>query len=217
MQLGMTLRRILAVACPICLLAACSTPVDPVASVPGTEAPNVRVASSAASGNTALVTEMAMGLFFATCMRSPTDEARVREWLQANGFRPAPPALAASFLRGTPGTAWLRSDPVPVAIPLAVVTRSGGSQCEVMAPVADPDAAAARFRGLMERLAPPGLVVEKEIDESSAPGGGPGHFLLYRVGVPPVERGGVYFAMSARPPVPNGLALFMNAGRAAPR
>ena len=140
----------------------------------------------------------------------------MREWLQANGFHAAPPAFAAPFLRGTPGTAWLRADPAPVAVPLAVVTRSGGPQCEVMAPVADPEAAASSFQVLIAGLEQPGLVVRKERDESSAPGGGPGRHLLYRVGVPPIEQGGFYFAMSARPPVPNGIALLMTAARATP-
>lgn len=165
----------------------------------------------------AFATDLALRVFFDLCARHPTDEAARIAWLRRSNFAPMPPGPATPALPGHPGTTWMRMDPPSVAVPMAVVTSATGwTGCAVLGPLSDPERAAVGFARLAEGLARPGLLVRKDRDEARPMGGRPGRFLLYRVGVPPLDEGGFHFALSARrgATTADGLSLLMTAGRA---
>lgn len=160
-----------------------------------------------------MTTRAAIGVFLNVCMNGVTDEPKMVRALREYGFVQAPPAAAAPFLRGSAGTAWMRTDPAAVALPVVGVLRPGGVQCEVLARLTEPATAAALFDEMMQSVAGAPLVIRKERDERRGPDGGPGRVLLYRFGVPSASGGSFIAAMSARPPVEGGIAMLMTVSR----
>jgi hypothetical protein len=181
------------------------------------QAPDRSLPETKSAGDlTGMTVAMAMRVFRDLCMANPTDEGARRSWLQTMGFQIASRQVAAMHLTSGAGTVWMRPDPPSAGFPLAVVTRSSGIQCEVRSPLAEPRLASTEFTRIVQGTATPGLVIRKDADEQTAPGGGPGSFVSYRVGAAPIEKGGFIFGMSARPPVPGRIALLITASRAAP-
>lgn len=170
----------------------------------------------AASERATNTTNLAMRVFGDLCIAHPTNEGARRSWLQSMGFQMVPSQIATAHLRSGPGTVWMRPDPPSVGFPIAVVTRPSGIQCEVRSPLAEPDLAAQRFKDIVQSLATPGLIIREDADRQTGPGGGHGRHVSFRVGAAPLERGGFHFTMSARPPVPGGLALLVTAAPASP-
>ncbi|HWL81097.1 MAG TPA: hypothetical protein VNR89_09095 [Roseomonas sp.] len=163
-----------------------------------------------------MTTDLVMRIFLNLCIANPTDEGARRSWLQSNGFVLASPQFAAVHLTSGPGSVWLRPDPPSVGFPIIVVTRPSGMQCEIRSPLAAPELAAQKFNATVQSLAMPSLVIRKDADEQTHPSGGPGRYVSFRVGAAPIEKGGFFFTMSARPPSPGGLALLVTAAPAAP-
>lgn len=154
------------------------------------------------------VTQAAMRLFSQGCIRNLRQEAGVREVLQAAGLRPAPADQAAPHLGGRPGTLFTSNDQ---ALPVAVIVRPAAAQCEVRAPTADIAVAEREFRGMVEGLQTPTVMVRRDSEERSSTSGRPGVTMVYSAGAPPLEEGGARLAMQARQPVPGGIALSMTA------
>ena len=154
------------------------------------------------------VTRAAVRLFDQGCVRNLRQEAGLLEAVRAAGLRPAPADQAALHLGGRPGTLFVSDDPT---LPLAIVARPAAAQCEVRAPTADIPLAEAEFRGLVEGLAGPAVVVRRDSEERSVAGTRPGISMVFSAGAPPLGEGGARFAMQARQPVPGGIALSMTA------
>ena len=154
------------------------------------------------------VTQAAMRLFSQGCIGNLRQEAGLREVVQAAGLRTAPADQATPHLGGRPGTLLVSSDP---GLPLAVIVRPAAAQCEVRAPVTDLSSAESEFRGLIDGLAGPRVMVRRDSEERSSAGGRPGVTMVFSAGAPPLEEGGARFAMQARQPVPGGIALSMTA------
>jgi len=154
------------------------------------------------------VTQTAIRLFNQACVRNLRQEAGVREVLQAAGFRPAPAEQAALHLGGRPGTLFVSSD---AAMPVAVIVRPAAAQCEVRAPTADVPLAETEFRGTIESLASPRVMIRRDSEERSSASGRPGITMVFSAGAPPLEEGGARLAMQARQPVAGGIALSLTA------
>ncbi|MBD0273335.1 MAG: hypothetical protein ICV73_15580 [Acetobacteraceae bacterium] len=154
------------------------------------------------------VTQAAMRLFSQGCVRNLRQEAGLLEVVQAAGLRPAPADQAALHLGGRPGTLFVSNDP---GLPVAVIVRPAAAQCEVRAPTTDISLAENDFRGLVEGLAGPKVMIRRDSKERSSAGGRPGISMAVSAGAPPLEEGGARFAMQARQPVPGGIALSMTA------
>ncbi len=154
------------------------------------------------------VTQAAMRLFSQGCIGNLRQEAGLREVVQAAGLRPAPADQATPHLGGRPGTLFVSGDP---GLPVAVIMRPAAAQCEVRAPVTDLSSAESEFRGMIEGLAEPRVMVRRDSEERSSAGGRPGIAMVFSAGAPPLEEGGARFAMQARQPVPGGIALSMTA------
>lgn len=160
-----------------------------------------------------VTTNVALGVFERVCVANPGSDAARRAAIASLGFREPPPFLAAPFLAGPAagGTVWLRPDPPSVGVPVAVVTRTSGVPCQVLAPVADAGTAATRFTATMEALVSPGrLNVRKIRDDAALPGGVPGRLLAYLAAPPSVSGVGLLFSMTARDSErPGGVALIL--------
>jgi hypothetical protein len=156
----------------------------------------------------ARVTQAAMRLFDQGCIRNLRQEAGLQEVVRAAGLRPAPADQAAPHLGGRPGTLFVSNDP---GLPVALIMRPAAAQCEVRAPTADLSLAETAFRGMVEGLAGPRVMVRRDSEERSSAGGRPGIAMVFSAGAPPLEEGGARFAMQARQPVPGGIALSMTA------
>ena len=154
------------------------------------------------------VTQTAMRLFNQGCIRNLRQEAGIREVLQAAGLRAAPPDQATPHLGGRPGTLFVSNDQ---GVPVAVVVRPAAAQCEVRAPTTDVALAEREFRGMIEGLQAPAVMVRRDSEQRSSAGGRPSVNLVYSAGAPPLEEGGARFAMQAREPVPGGIALSLTA------
>lgn len=154
------------------------------------------------------VTQATARLFGQGCVRNLGQEAGLREVVRAAGLRPVPADQAAPHLGGRPGTLFVSDDP---GLPVAVLVRPAAAQCEVRAPVADLSAAETEFRGMVEGLAGPRVLVRRESEERSSAGGRPAVTMVFSAGAPPLEEGGARLAMQARQPVPGGIALSMTA------
>ena len=154
------------------------------------------------------VTRAAVRLFSQGCIGNLRQEAGLREVVQAAGLRPAPADQATPHLGGRPGTLFVSVDP---GLPVAVIMRPAATQCEVRAPVTDLSLAESEFRGMVEGLAGPRVMVRRDSEERSSAGGRPGVTVVFSAGPPPLEEGGARLAMQARQPVPGGIALSMTA------
>ena len=154
------------------------------------------------------VTQTAMRLFNQGCIRNLRQEAGLKEVLQAAGLRPAPADQATLHLGGRPGTLFVSNDP---GLPVAVIMRPAAVQCEVRAPTTDISVAESEFRGMVEGLAGPKVMIRRDTEERSSAGGRPGITMVFSAGAPPLEEGGARLAMQARQPVPGGIALSMTA------
>jgi hypothetical protein len=154
------------------------------------------------------VTQAAMRLFHEGCIRNLRQETGLREALQAAGMRAAPVDQATPHLGGRPGTLFVSND---AALPIAVILRPAAAQCEVRAPTADISAAETAFRGMIEGLAGPRVMIRRDSEERSSAGGRQGITMVFSAGAPPLEEGGARFAMQARQPVAGGIALSMTA------
>ena len=147
-------------------------------------------------------------LFRQVCVErfgNPTAMGRV---LEERGFRPAPPEAVARLPTGEPGQVWRWND---AKQPMLLVTRDTGVQCQLMAPFADAEESATRFRRTMEGLRRPGLEVEVERDEPAELGGQPGRQVFLRIHPSASEGGSRLFALSVGVPRPGGVALMMTA------
>jgi hypothetical protein len=153
-------------------------------------------------------TQVAMRLFSQGCIRNLRPDAGLKEVLQAAGLRAAPAEQATLHLGGRPGTLFVSNDP---AAAVAVIVRPAAAQCEVRAPTTDISIAEGEFRGMIEGLAGPRVMIRRDSEERSSAGGRPGITMVFSAGVPPLEEGGARFAMQARQPVPGGIALSMTA------
>ena len=171
-----------------------------------------RPAGAEGTADPVRVTQAAMRLFERGCVRNLRQEAGLREVVQAAGLAAGlaavPPDQAAPHLGGRPGTLFVSGDG---ALPLAVILRPAAAQCEVRAPTTDPAVAERDFRALIEGFQAPTVMVRRDSEERSSAGGRPGITMVYSAGAPPLEEGGVRFAMQARQPVPGGIALSMTA------
>lgn len=154
------------------------------------------------------VTQTAMRLFNQGCIRNLRQEAGLREVLQAAGLRAAPADQATPHLGGRPGTLFVSDDP---ETPVAVIVRPAAAQCEARAPTTDIALAEREFRGMVEGLRSPTVMVRRDSEQRSSAGGRPGINVVYSAGAPPLEEGGARFAMQAREPVPGGIALSLTA------
>ena len=154
------------------------------------------------------VTQTAMRLFNQGCIRNLRQEAGLRDVLQAAGLRAAPAEQATPHLGGRPGTLFVSNDP---GLPVAVIVRPAAVQCEVRAPNTDIPLAEGEFRGMVEGLAGPKVMVRRDSEERSSAGGRPGITMVFSAGAPPLEEGGARLAMQARQPVPGRIALSMTA------
>jgi hypothetical protein len=154
------------------------------------------------------VTQAAMRLFSQGCIRNLRQETGLRDVLQAAGLRAAPADQATLHLGGRPGTLFVSNDP---GSPLAVIMRPSAAQCEVRAPTTDISVAEGEFRGMIEGLAGPRVMIRRDSEERSSAGGRPGITMVFSAGAPPLEEGGARFAMQARQPVAGGIALSMTA------
>lgn len=154
------------------------------------------------------VTQAAMRLFSQSCIRNLRQEAGIREVLGAASLRAVPAEQATLHLGGRPGTLFVSNDP---GLPVAVIVRPAAAQCEVRAPTTDIDLAEREFRGAIEGLAGPRVMLRRDSEERSSAGGRPGITMVFSAGAPPLDEGGARFAMQARQPVPGGIALSMTA------
>lgn len=153
-------------------------------------------------------TQAAVRLFQQGCIRNLRQEIGLQDVLKAAGLRATPADQAAPHLGGRPGTLFVSADP---ALPVAVVVRPDAAQCEVRAPTTDIAVAEREFRGIIEGLAGPKVLVRRDAEGRSAVDGRQSLNLRFSVGAPPLEEGGARFAMQAREPVPGGIALSMTA------
>lgn len=156
----------------------------------------------------ARTTQAAMRLFSQGCIRNLRQEAGLKDVLQAAGLRAASADQATLHLGGRPGSLFVSNDP---ALPVAVIVRPAAAQCEVRAPTTDISLAEGEFRGIIEALAGPRVMIRRDSEERSSAGGRPGITMIFSAGAPPLEEGGARFAMQARQPVPGGIALSMTA------
>ncbi len=154
------------------------------------------------------VTRAAVRLFGQGCIRNLRQEAGLREVAKAAGLRPAPADQAALHLGGRPGTLFVSADP---GLPLVVIMRPAAAQCEVRTPTADVSLAESEFRGMVQGLAGPKVMIRRDTEERSSAGGRPGISMVFTAGAPPLEEGGMRLSMQARQPVPGGIALSMTA------
>ena len=154
------------------------------------------------------VTQAAMRLFHEGCIRNLREETGLRNVLQTAGMRAAPADQATPHLGGRPGTLFVSNDP---ALPVAVILRPSAAQCEVRSPTADISVAEGAFRGMIEGLAGPRVMIRRDSEERSSVGGRPGISMVFSAGAPPLDEGGARFAMQARQPVPGGIALSLTA------
>lgn len=92
-----------------------------------------------------------------------------------------------------------------------MIVRPAAAQCEVRAPTTDISLAESAFRGMIDGLAGPRVMIRRDSEERSSAGGRPGITMVFSAGAPPLEEGGARFAMQARQPVPGGIALSMTA------
>lgn len=168
----------------------------------------VPAARAEGTADPARVTQAAMRLFNQACIRNLRQEAGVREALQAAGLRAAPADQAMPHLGGRPGTLFVSNDP---SVPVAVIVRPAATQCEVRAPTTDTALADQEFRGMVEGLRAPTVMVRRDSEQRSSTGGRPSINVVYSAGPPPLEEGGARFAMQAREPVPGGIALSLTA------
>jgi hypothetical protein len=162
------------------------------------------------------VTNVALGVYERVCLENPTRDADRRAVLTRLGFREDPPGAAAPFLHAGPGSVWFIPQPQPVTMPVGVVTRASGVQCQVMSPVAEPSVAVARFEATMQALGPAinrAFALRKTRDSATLPDGSPGRSLSYFAsagsGGP-----GLAFVLNVRPSTPNGIALIATAALA---
>jgi hypothetical protein len=163
------------------------------------------------------VTNAALGVYERVCLENPTRDAGRRAVLTRLGFREEPTATAAPFLHAGPGSVWLIPQPPPAEIPVAVVTRASGLQCQVMSPVAEPVAAVARFEATMRALSPAisgTWAVRKVGDRATLPNGSPGRTVSYLVSAPTAGGFGLAFVLTVRPSTPDGVALIATAAPA---
>ena len=149
-----------------------------------------------------------MRLFQQGCIRNLRQEAGLRDMLKEAGLRAAPADQAAPHLGGRPGTLFVSADP---ASPVAVIVRPDAAQCGVRAQTTDMAMAEREFRGMIEGLAGPKVMVRRGAEGRSAADGRQSINLRFSAGAPPLEEGGARFAMQAREPVPGGIALSMTA------
>jgi hypothetical protein len=161
-----------------------------------------------------VVSNVALGVYERVCLENPTRDADRRAVLTRLGFREEPTAAAAPFLHAGPGSVWLIPQPPPVEIPVAVVTRASGLQCQVMSPVAEPEVAVARFEATMRTLSPAisgAFALRKIRDGATLPDGSPGRSVSYFAGAPNPAGLGLAFVLTVRPSTPNGVALIATA------
>jgi len=154
------------------------------------------------------ISRTADALFRAVCVERFDDPAAMRQVLEERGFRPAPPEAVARMQIGEPGQVWRWNDGKQ---PMLVVTREAGVRCQLMAPFAEVEESAARFRATMEGLRRPGLAVEVERDEPAELGGQPGRQVFFRVRPPAGGGESRLFALSVAVPRPGGVSLMMTA------
>ena len=157
------------------------------------------------------VSRAALKVFAEVCLAKLNEQVAMDAWLGQHLFRQAMPQAAAKLSMGAPGRVWLSGES---GLPLAVITRSEGILCQVMAPSADPDLVAQSFRETISALARPGqLDVRKDEDDEVMLGGERGRRVIFRVGRSPIVDGGYLFALSAAPPRPGAVALLITASR----
>lgn len=166
------------------------------------------VARADGPADPARTTQTAMGLFRQGCIQNLRQEVGLLDALKAAGLRGAPADQAAPHLGGRPGALFVSADP---ALPVAVIVRPGAAQCEVRAQTADMALAEREFRGMIEGLAGPKVMIRRDSEGRSAVDGRQSINLRFSAGAPPLEEGGARFAMQAREPVPGGIALSMTA------
>lgn len=154
------------------------------------------------------VTQEAMRLFNQGCIRNLRQEAGLLGVLQAAGLRAAAAEQATPHLGGRPGTLFVSSNP---NLPVAVIVRPAAAQCEVRAPTTDISVAEREFRGVVDALAGPRIMIRRDSEDRSSAGGRPGITMVFSAGAPPLEEGGARLSMQARQPVPGGIALAMTA------
>jgi hypothetical protein len=128
------------------------------------------------------ISRTADDLFRQVCVERFGDSTAMERALEERDFNPAPPEAVARMQIENPGQVWRWND---VKQPMLVVTRDAGVQCQLMAPFADREESAARFRQTMARLRRPGLRVETERDEPTELGGQPGRQVFFRVHTAP--------------------------------
>jgi len=155
----------------------------------------------------------ALRAYLDVCLNGVGDQGKLVSALRQRGFSLILPPMAAGALRGQPGSAWMRPEVPAGTEPLIVVVRPQGVQCEVAALVADLGGAATGFQERIQVMGQPPLQVRRTLDEARAPDGGPGRFMMYEAGVPPMTNG-FNFAISVRPPRSGQLALLLTASRA---
>ena len=154
------------------------------------------------------ISRTADDLFRQVCIEQFGNPAAMQQALRQRGFNPAPPQDVARMQIDDPGQVWRWND---AKQPMLVVTRDTGVPCQLMAPFADVDESAARFRHTMAGLRRPGLTVEAERDEPADLGGQPGRQVFFRVRPPPGTGESRLFALSVAVPRPGGVALTMTA------
>jgi len=154
------------------------------------------------------ISRTADDLFRQVCVERFGDPIAMKRALEERGFNPAPPEAVARMQIGDPGQVWRWND---VKQPMLVVTRNAGVQCQLMAPFADVEEAAVRFRQTMAGLRQLGLEVEAERDEPTQLGGQPGRQVFFRVHAAAGAGESRLFALSVAVPRPGGVALMMTA------
>jgi len=154
------------------------------------------------------ISRTADALFRQVCVERFGDAAAMRQALRERGFHPAPPEAVQRMPIDAPGQVWRWNE---AQQPMLVVTREAGVRCQLMAPFADVEESAARFRQTMEGLRRPGLEVELERDEPAELGGQPGRQVFFRVHPPAGEGESRLFALSVAVPRPGGVSLMLTA------
>jgi hypothetical protein len=157
------------------------------------------------------VSRAAMDVFAEVCVEKLADQGAMDAWLGAHLFRQAAPRVAAQMSMGDPGRVWLSGE---AEVPFAVITRTAGVLCQVMAPIADPEVMAALFRDSISALAEQGRVVRKDEDADVTIDRQAGHREVFRVGGS--QGGESVYVLSVTLPRPGGVALLMTASLGGP-